>query len=494
MRTELDGKQNPSIYNRASAGTPRRAPYRRGSCSFLSGDGDISGKLEKYGVITALIVYLAFQVNAAFHHGFRGQDFQYNQAAVIRAGDHPLWFLTRVNNALVNEPPLYFLLCGELVNLTDGKYYLEVIAILSAAVNALAFLLLYKLMRHSVANGLLRLSCLIFLLFLPCLMIHTLVLSSDAVTFPLFVGEYYFFFRLAQSGREHTRAAWLCAAGLWIFLAAGISTKFTFVSQTLAAILGFCILNRVGLPRKRIAIGAIALSALLLAACVLSIRRYAGTLALGERRLSMSVRDIVFFHKADLHVFRAPAYNEPVRGRPSVSRSAEPFELQQQHKYSYPALLHLGVFTDVMNIYQDDPNGIYFSRRSPKHTARMRLAVKTGVVFSLTFLILTPIAIARGLHRGVIKRQSSETMWAILAVCALGWFLNIVVFFPYVPTYAGGYWLPRLITPALVSFVVLSTWLADQFVRRRSRVWPMLICLLVVCQSLIHLSFLWPWT
>jgi hypothetical protein len=205
----------------------------------------------------------------------------------------------------------------------------------------------------------------------------------------------------------------------------------------------------------------------------------------------MSIRDIVFLHKADLHVFRAPAYFEPVR--PPGPAVFTQYELQQQHKYSYAALLHLGMYTDVLNIYQYDPTDSVFGWRSAPNASRMRLAVKTGLLFSLAFLILTPIGVSRALYGSLLRRDPRQAFRSILAVCALGWFLNIVVFLPDVPTYQGGYWLPRYIIPALICFITVSWWALDRFLSGRSPAWGMVICLLVVLQSLLHLSFLWPW-
>jgi hypothetical protein len=447
------------------------------------------GNIEKYAVIIAFAIYLIFQVNAVLHHGSRGQDFNGQQTAVIMASDHPWWFLSRVNT-LMPDPPMYYVVCGFVLNLTRAIHYLEVIALLSALANMLAFLLLYQLMRHLIASAVLRISCLTFLLFLPCLMIHSVVLATDAAMFPLFISILYFFFKLTlpTTAEQHRR---FYIAGILFMLLIAILAKSTFISQILAAMIGFEILRRHGLLRKRMAVGAMGLTALLLVIGILITLQYVRAFSLHDRFLSMSIRDVVFFHKADLHVFRAPAYDEPVR-RPRPG-AYPPYELEQQHKYSYPALLHLGMFTDIMNIYQYDPTDSIFGRRSALNALRMRLAVKTGLLFSVAFLILTPIALSRVFYGSLIQRDPRQAFWSILAVCALGWFLNIVVFLPDVPAYLGGYWLPRYVIPALICFITLSAWEADRVLSGRSRVWGVVICLLVVFQSVIHLSFLWPW-
>jgi 4-amino-4-deoxy-L-arabinose transferase-like glycosyltransferase len=446
------------------------------------------GKIEKSAVVAAFAVHFIFQANAAFHHGSRGQDFNSQQTAVVMASDHPWWFLTRVN-MIMPDPPLYYVACGLVLNLTRAIHYLEVIALFSALVNMLAFLLLYQLMRYLIASAALRTSCLIFLLFLPCLMIQGVVLAADAAMFPIFILLLYFFFKLTRTNSEQRQRLYI--AGILIMLAMAVFTKSTFVSQMLAAVVGFAILWQHGFLRKRLAVGAMGLTGLLLLIGILITLQYVRAFGLHDRFFSMSIRDIVFFHKADPHIFRAPSYDEPVRGPHAAPYS--PYELEQQHKYSYPALLHLSTFTDILNIYQYDPTDSIFGERSASNASRMRFAVKSGLLFSLAFLILTPVALFRALYGSVIQRNPRHAFWSIVAVCALGWFLNIVVFLPDVPAYLGGFWLPRYIIPALICFIALSAWEVDRRLSSRSGAWGIVICLLVVFQSLIHLSFLWPW-
>ena len=216
--------------------------------------------IERYALIVAFAVYLIFQANAAFHHGSRGQDFERHETSVVMASDHPWWFLSRVNTVMP-DPPLYYVLCGLVLNLTRATHYLEVIALLSALANMLAFLILYRLMRHLIASAVLRISCVIFLLFLPCLMTHSVVLASDALSFPLFISILYLFFKLTLPATGEQRRV-LYIAGILITLGIAIVTKSTFVSQILAAIIAFGILGRQGFLRKRIAVYTMGLTGL----------------------------------------------------------------------------------------------------------------------------------------------------------------------------------------------------------------------------------------
>ncbi|HEY2384205.1 MAG TPA: hypothetical protein VGK48_23780, partial [Terriglobia bacterium] len=127
-----------------------------------------------------------------------------------------------------------------------------------------------------------------------------------------------------------------------------------------------------------------------------------------------------------------------------------------------------------------------------KNASRMRIAVKTGLIFSLSCFFLTAIGLARTFYLTLVKRKPEELPRFTLALCGLGWFLNIVVFLPSTAAYMGGYWLPRLILPALLAFIILSTTELDRLLRGRAERWSWMVLALVVLQSAVQLSFLWP--
>jgi hypothetical protein len=208
----------------------------------------------------------------------------------------------------------------------------------------------------------------------------------------------------------------------------------------------------------------------------------------------MTPRDVLLLHSRDVHIFRAPEYAERLRntGLTDTLTPEGPYELLRVHRYSYPALLHLSIFTDILNIYQDDPSDSYYGVRSRANAARMRLAVKGGLIFSLTCFFLTILGLGRTFYRTLIKREPQELPRFALGLCGLGWFLNIVVFLTSIPTYWGGFWLPRLILPALLAFTILSGTELDRLLRGRAKRWSWTVLALVVLQSVIQLSFLWP--
>jgi hypothetical protein len=446
---------------------------------------------EKWAALGVLLVYFVFQVNAALHHGSWATDFYRHVHWIQAAHANPWHFATHMDPDRP-EPPLFHLLGAAVVEVTNGMGSLEMIAVLSIAANLCGLLMAYRLIRQLVENWILQLACITFVAFLPCIMIHSVVLASDAFTLPIFVGLITILNELVRS--RFTRRFWPRLVGLTILLALGFAIKFTFESQAVGLLAVFYVFPFENLVEKRRALQA---SLLIGAAGVVgfaliffNLDSIRGPWLPG---FAMSPRDILWLHKRDAHILRAPSYAERLPGAdPSAPLTPQgPYDLLVQHRYSYPALLHLAVFTDILNIYQDDLSDSYFGTRTQKNASRMRIAVKTGLIFSLSCFFLTAIGLARTFYLTLVKRKLEELTRFALALCGLGWFLNIVVFLPSTAAYQGGYWLPRLILPALLAFIILSTTELDRLLRGHAERWSWMVLALVVFQCAIQLSFLW---
>ena len=82
-------------------------------------------------------------------------------------------------------------------------------------------------------------------------------------------------------------------------------------------------------------------------------------------------------------------------------------------------------------------------------------------------------------------------MFEVMLFC-LAWFMNIVLSLPFIPgAYYEGYWTPRLMAPALIGFFIVAFVLLDQ-VRWQSPRTHAAVLALVLAQSVVHASFLWP--
>ncbi len=216
---------------------------------------------------------------------------------------------------------------------------------------------------------------------------------------------------------------------------------------------------------------------------------------------AMSYRSLLLPHARDLHLLaEAPAYDEPSQAareaaaeHPVDIRLA--YNLLLENRFSYPGLFHLGTFTDLLNIFQYDPTDGYFGRRDAWHQRWMALAGKTALPWALWLAGSLVFLLAFRLLPGLVAPARNSPGTETLTLLCLGWWGNIIVFFPFIPdVYLGGYWLPRLILPALLVGLLLTVGLVDGVVARRG--WRFLSPVLLayaVAQSALHILFLWPW-
>jgi hypothetical protein len=463
--------------------------------------------LERYALIAVLVLYFVAQANASLHHGSYGQDFGRNTELAVIASKTPLEYIRNTYKDGYTNPPLYALFCGLVYKLTKGIHYLAVIALLQSALNTWAFALFYRVLEQLIRSPVMRLSCFVFMLFIPFSRTVAVVLAADGFAIPFFLITLYFLGRLiqARSWGEYATAN----AGIVLFLLLGVFTKYMFISTIAVAILSILLLWRVGALYRWWALASLASVVIIPGVCGFAEYRICMRnphLEVAKSWINpftspyMNVRSIVFPRVHDAHVLSAPAYDEPnpvpEAAQPEEVRSTEGrrFNLLIHNKYSYPALLHLGVFTDILNVFQYDPKDTYFGTRSVTNAGRMRLAVKTGLLFSLCAFLALPIMLWRGLYSTII---SGDRRWVLLLVTLLmscAWFANIVVFFPFIPeTYGHGFWLPRLVAPALLGFIAVSFVWLDTLLAKRARVFSWVCLLAVVLQSGLHFSFLWPW-
>jgi hypothetical protein len=75
---------------------------------------------------------------------------------------------------------------------------------------------------------------------------------------------------------------------------------------------------------------------------------------------------------------------------------------------------------------------------------------------------------------------------------ALAWYLPVVLVLPYVhDAYLCGYWLPRIVLPALWGFGVVLLAEADERLATRPRWQTGLVAGFIFIQALIHLRSVW---
>jgi hypothetical protein len=191
----------------------------------------------------------------------------------------------------------------------------------------------------------------------------------------------------------------------------------------------------------------------------------------------MNWRSLLMLRAADVDVLNAPSY----------------MDMLASNRHSYPALLHYSSFTDPLNIFQYDPTDSYFGARDDAHQRLMTFAVRWAVPLSLLMIAATAtyafrtVAYLRALRKGPVDRRLPLL---IVLFFSLAFFANIALFLPFVQqVYHNGYWLSRLVLPALLGLALLGFTLLDERLR-----WPV-ARLAVLAYSLVYATvnanFLW---
>ena len=358
-----------------------------------------------------------------------------------------------------NPPGLYWF--GSLIrNHVNSAHYLEVVALAFLLFNALALWVIYAFLWRAICSPQLRFAAAAFVTFVPFRVIHSIVLAADAFTIPLFALAAIFTLRLF--GNPRAVASWV---GISLSLCAGMFFKYTFIGllPPVALLLGFAIVRRLE-GRERLRWSAVAILALSLptAAFALQMReceRQNGNVATGQWLAKgapavMRWSDILTLQRSDLELLSAPEY---LRGK-----------LYAFRKYSYPGLLHVASFTDVLGSFQPPPDNAFEAsnkligapaprERSPHSQALQELSVRLCLVFSALAVVGTIYCTIRSALWLLFRRPPFADSTLVITALAVGFYSTIFLSLhrledPYTP----GFWMPRLILPALVVFLGLG--------------------------------------
>jgi len=397
----------------------------------------------------------AVGVRGIYHYGYIGQDFAF-WLKMIRAFPSVPWSILRAQTT----PPTLFWFGSLMRTHVAPTHFLEAIALVFLAANAAGLWVFYGLLWECIANWQLRYSAAAFATFVPFRVIHSIVIAADAFTFPLFALVALFTVRLVKN--PASLASWV---GLSLCLSAGMLCKYFFSGLLPAAVLVLAMAIAVRLPRgERLRWSVVGFLALAVPTGVFLIEmgessRAKGTvtdlvwLRKGEPAV-MRWRDVLLLKGSDLDLLSAPGYFRD--------------KIYAVRKYSYPGLLHVSAVTDVMDLFQPPPARIptdwghrvqepFVRERSALSQRLQTWSVRGCVVFSA-------LALAGTLFFGVrcglalVRRAPLVTdSAAVLLALALGFYSP--VFFALTllnDPYEAGYWLPRLVLPALVVFFSLG--------------------------------------
>lgn len=447
--------------------------------------------VERFLVLCAFLAYLIFQIHALAFHGYWGQDWISQKILISWAAQDPWKFLAHYVPARTN-PPLYYLLCATVRRIAGLARYLPAIGLMNIAFSIVGACCVYAVIRKLIASPLLRVAAIVFLLFLPFAMIHAQVVAADALATPLF----WLLLWLVISFRPQTSRLvfGISATLLCLVLFISLLVKFTFGSCIPALLLWVILLWRTGqLSRSRLAILIIivvAAPAVFSYAHSVRFRAESGNIwnihPIKPNQLwktKMNLCSIVGLRSRDVDVLRAPPYN--LLGNRS-------YKLLESNGHSFAALLHLAIFTDILNIRQPDPYDFYFGSRTLQSHRRMQIAVCTGIAASIVTLISVIMLLARSIFSVVFQRNPGEIALLSVLLFSLAWFFALVVMFPFVPNpYYAGFWHPRLFAPALLGFFMIGFVFLDRY-KPQLHGFKTVVLAYAIAQSAIHASFLWP--
>jgi hypothetical protein len=424
-------------------------PMKRMVAQSSTGDWIFLGILSFLGFVLGL--------RAIYHDGYIGQDFTTHRDLILT-------FPQGYSYSATNPPGLY--LFGALVrSLVGDRFYLQVIAKEFLVFNTLGLWVFYAFMRKGMASRQLWYAACAFVTFVPFRVIHSLVLASDAFTLPLFGVVALFTLRLFENPRD--RISWI---GLSAGLLSAMFCKYTFVGllPPIALLLAVSIARNLRWNQwlRWSAIGGLAL-ALPAGAFLFQIHegRSSGASVTDRHWLPkgapsvMRWRDILFLQESDVGILSSPDLKNG--------------ELSGIRNFSYLGLLHVSSFSDIGNFFQPPvgPRGTYLETHLPNQFLRTRSALSQALqVLSVRWcLIYSILAIAGTLTCTVAciptltgRKQVIRNQIVVLTSLAIGYYSMIFFSLPRLADpYSQGYWLPRLILPALLVFFILGFVMVD---------------------------------
>ena len=428
----------------------------------------------------ALGISLFLSIFATLRGGYIGPDYytHFNRLTEWR----------QVFEFSTTGPPIYYLLGHALFRFIGSNNAFPItLSILQAATNAVALWYFFRYTEPRFQARLIHSALVLFLTFLPVRIIHAVTLGADCLTLPCFVLVLFAFDKFLKNKSATLKSAAL--VGLALGLAVWVKYSFMGLIPAIFVLLIWC-WTKSRWPINRFV--AICLLSLMLPTALAfyswrattRVRSYYTQLLWLPAGIEadMNFKDLLFVKKNDLQLFTAPEYFKK--------------QILAAHKHSYMGLMHLGVFTDTMNLFQVLTVPQRFGSimipdqkiRRPWKTYVMRASMSLGVLWTILALIGTPWILVRGLKnlwRDKLEREDAAIFFGV------AYFLLMFLPIPFV--YNGnlfGFWTPRLILPSLLCFFLAAFLLIDRKIAAKSRLIAPAIFGLVIIQCAIEVVML----
>ena len=400
------------------------------------------------------------------HYGYIGQDFAFNRDRILS--------FSRSFAYSETNPPAFYWFGSFIRNHVSSAHYLQAIALANLTLNSAALWLIYGFLWKGMHRLQLRYAAAAFATLVPFRVIHSVVLAADAFTLPVFAVAAYFTLRLF--GNPRSVLSW---AGMTLSLCVGLLCKYTFVGllPPVALLLSIAIWRR--LPRgERLLWSGIGILAVALPTGLLAFQLIEGAKANSyhltrkpwlPKDLPPAMRwsDILTLQKSDLRLLSAPDYYGGA--------------LYGFRAYSYIGLLHVSSFTDVLECFQPPPRtgSTDWNRttvdpiartRSPLSQSLQTVAVRWCIVYSALAIVGTLFCTVLSGLSLLFGRPMLADAVVVITALAIGFFLPVLLSLHELTNpYVSGYWLPRLILPALLVFFALGFVMLDSFCHHLER-------------------------
>jgi hypothetical protein len=418
------------------------------------------GTAQRWTLGAAIVAHVVHVLVGILYFASMGQDFRGHIAVLdsLEAGPF-VWNGT--------NPPGFYLVAHFIEKVVSARYRVELTSVFFLALNLVALAPLNASLRRLRLSADVRFASLLVLLFVPLWVVHTVVFAPDAATVPVFFTAFYLVGTLLKEGIGAAKLA-LTGLALAATLTFGIFTKYSFCFFLPA--IAFVFVYEAWRRRSAMLLACL-LS--LLPAMGLGVYEYQrsaevqGATTHGHYRKEgevqqMDVFDLLLPKLADVELLWAPQYFED--------------KIYEPRRYGYWGLLHLATFTDILNAFQSpgpevairgpDRPQQFFTRQRGRFAKRASAA---AVQWALPMTLVAGIGVFVSLWRAARdlwhRRPMSQS--SILVGFALSLYLPILASMPRVVcAYECGYWLPRLVMPSILSFLVLGFLVIDRLVQQ----------------------------
>ncbi|EQC45738.1 dolichyl-phosphate-mannose-protein mannosyltransferase [Bacteriovorax sp. BSW11_IV] len=429
-------------------------------------------KTQKKIILISSIILVIQGIWAIYGYGYIAQDWGWHSSKILAYKD------TGFSYSNTNPPGFYVL--GYLVeSVVSTQYVFEAYAFLLLLINILAVFFFDILILKTIKNKALQNGLILLLSFVPFRVIHSIVISCDALTVLPFILSVFYVKDIisTQSTNNEKSKAWLITS---FMVSIGLWFKYTFVG--LLPPLGLLYIVNFFKDKKTIHNVLIPFIALLIPTSLFLNQMYLSYKAKSvtthqhwDKRggpADMNIIDITFPKFNDLKLLMAPDDSMSIR---------------ENHRFSYLGLIHYSLYFDAQTFFQrlaakDWPKK-FGSRNqnireagidSLENPKRKRHKI-TKVLNPLALVLSLPIsfislfgllAMFVTITKQLINEKKSDVTSSYISsalLLAIGFHSIILIPLPFVfNTYKAGYWTPRLIMPSILTyFIVGFYWLEN---------------------------------